>query len=154
MSSKCPVCNKTVYPMDPQIALDGHKYHKGCAKCSDCGCQISLSNFTKCDTALLCKTHYFKRFHEEGSYVGGDKYENKNPRDSKSGGSCIPAPTPHVARPVSTPVTASTTSSSVNVSKLASSMNDANKTPAADTTVKPSSIAGRKKVFSMPVGSS
>jgi hypothetical protein len=34
---------------------------------------------------LYCKTHYFKRFHEEGSYLGGDKFENKNPRDSKTG---------------------------------------------------------------------
>ena len=64
------------------------------------GCQISLSNFTKCDTVLYCKTHYFKRFHEEGSYLGGDKFENKNPRDSKlpisatSNISSTPTPTP------------------------------------------------------------
>ena len=34
---------------------------------------------------MYCKTHYFKRFHEEGSYLGGDKFENKNPRDVKEG---------------------------------------------------------------------
>lgn len=79
---KCGVCTKTVYPNDQQINLDGSIFHKSCAKCEDCKCQITLSNFTKNGAAsLLCKTHYFKRFHEEGSYVGGDKYEHKAPRD-------------------------------------------------------------------------
>ena len=85
MSKKCGTCEKSVYPNDQQINLDGFIFHKTCAKCEDCKCQISLSNFTKNNiegkTVLLCKTHYFKRFHEEGSYVGGDKYEKKAPRD-------------------------------------------------------------------------
>jgi hypothetical protein len=66
------------------------------------GCQISLSNFTKCDTVLYCKTHYFKRFHEEGSYLGGNKFENKNPRDVKGGtGSASLSSTPSFVPPVS-----------------------------------------------------
>jgi hypothetical protein len=75
---KCAVCDKTVYPNDPQIALDGVNYHKECAKCSDCKCQITLANFCKFETTLFCKTHYFKRFSEEGSYLGGDKYAQKS----------------------------------------------------------------------------
>lgn len=74
--------------MDPQINLDGSKFHKTCAKCGECGCQITLSNFTKNEsndqTMLLCKIHYFKRFHEGGSYVGGDKYRAKSQRDIQS----------------------------------------------------------------------
>jgi hypothetical protein len=74
--------------MDPQINLDGSKFHKTCAKCGECGCQITLSNFTKNEsndqTMLLCKIHYFKRFHEGGSYVGGDKYRTKSQRDIQS----------------------------------------------------------------------
>ena len=170
MSGKCPVCGKAVYPMDPHIALDGHKYHKACAKCTDCGCQISLSNFTKCDTVLYCKTHYFKKFHEEGSYVGGDKYENKNPRDMKGGGITVPSntmitnqitmsgsigTTSNVATPSAASTATATTieagSSSISVSKLTSTLNES-KVSAVAETVKPSSIAGRKKVFSMPVG--
>lgn len=73
--------------MDPQINLDGTKFHKPCAKCGDCGCQITVSNFTKNEssdqTILLCKTHYFKRFHEGGSYLGGDKFKVKADRDIK-----------------------------------------------------------------------
>jgi hypothetical protein len=72
--NKCGPCGKAVYSADPQITLDGAKYHKACAKCQDCSCQITLGNFTKTDNVLLCKTHYFKRFHEEGSYMGGDKF--------------------------------------------------------------------------------
>lgn len=71
--------------MDPQINLDGTLFHKPCAKCQDCNCQITLSNFTKTEiegaTVLLCKIHYFKRFKEGGSYVGGDKFQVKNTRD-------------------------------------------------------------------------
>ena len=34
MSGKCSTCHKTVYTMDPQIVLDGSKFHKECAKCA------------------------------------------------------------------------------------------------------------------------
>lgn len=104
MAAKCKVCGKSVYPMDPQINLDGSIFHKPCAKCADCNCQITISNFTKNETpgetVLLCKTHYFKRFHEGGklhcyffvirnihplfrvgSYLGGDKFQVKADRD-------------------------------------------------------------------------
>ncbi len=81
--------------MDPQINLDGSIFHKGCAKCNDCNCQISLSNFTKNENdgiiTLLCKTHYFKRFHEQGSYLGGEKFAIKNPRDEKTLGTTTAA---------------------------------------------------------------
>lgn len=83
--SKCKVCTKSVYPMDPQINLDGALFHKPCAKCADCKCQITISNFTKGEQdgqlILLCKTHYFKRFKEGGSYVGGEKFQVKSTRD-------------------------------------------------------------------------
>lgn len=90
MSKKCCVCVKSVYPMDPQMNLDGQIIHKTCAKCEDCQCQITLSNFTlyvapDSKVTLLCKTHYFKRFHEGGSYLGGEKFNVKNPRDFKEG---------------------------------------------------------------------
>lgn len=87
MAAKCKVCLKSVYPMDPQINLDGTKLHKACAKCGDCGCQITISNFTKNEsndqTVLLCKIHYFKRFHEGGSYLGGEKFRIMSTRDMK-----------------------------------------------------------------------
>jgi hypothetical protein len=74
--------------MDPQINLDGTILHKPCAKCADCSCQITLSNFAKHDTLeqliLLCKTHYFKRFREGGAYLGGEKFDKKPERDVKA----------------------------------------------------------------------
>jgi hypothetical protein len=76
-SAKCPACGKAVYPADPQVTLDGVKYHKACAKCEDCKCQITLSNFTKVGEMLLCRTHNLARFHKDNSYVGGDKFKHK-----------------------------------------------------------------------------
>jgi hypothetical protein len=82
---KCKICLKSVYPMDPQINLDGSLFHTSCAKCEDCKCQITISNFCKNENegkvTLLCKTHYFKRFHEGGAYIGGDKFQVKATRD-------------------------------------------------------------------------
>ena len=58
--------------MDPHINLDGSVFHKHCAKCKDCKCQITLSNFNKNVsgnvTYLLCKTHFFQRFNEVSQY--------------------------------------------------------------------------------------
>ncbi|RYY72536.1 hypothetical protein EON63_20745, partial [archaeon] len=48
-------------------------------------CQITLSNFAKHESGetitLLCKTHYFRRFREDGSYLGGEKFAVKAARD-------------------------------------------------------------------------
>lgn len=59
--------------MDPHINLDGSMFHKPCAKCKDCNCQITLSNFNKhemgIETYLLCKTHFFSRFNEVNESV-------------------------------------------------------------------------------------
>ena len=76
-TNKCAVCTKSVYPNDPQLVLDSHKYHKGCAKCSDCKCQIDTSNFTRDGTTLYCTTHYVKRFKEQGKFVGEEKFSRK-----------------------------------------------------------------------------
>lgn len=98
MAQKCRVCTKAVYPMDPQLNLDGKLFHKPCAKCADCQCQITVSNFAKGESGdqitLLCKTHYFKRFHEGGAYLGGDKYAKQAPRDKLSEGVAAAAASP------------------------------------------------------------
>lgn len=39
---KCKICTKAVYPMDPQINLDGSVFHKPCAKCEDCKYVVEL----------------------------------------------------------------------------------------------------------------
>lgn len=71
--------------MDPQIKLDGTSLHKQCAKCEECKCQITLSNFAKHESGdkivLLCKTHYFRRFREGGAYLGGEKFAKKQNRE-------------------------------------------------------------------------
>ena len=50
MSTKCSSCGQAVYTMDAQIKLDGLCYHKGCAKCNDCG----RLNFTSRLLSIFC----------------------------------------------------------------------------------------------------
>jgi hypothetical protein len=63
-----------------------------------------MSNFTKSEsndeTVLLCKVHYFKRFHEGGSYLGGDKFRVKADRDVKDSSNTTPVPTSESNSPV------------------------------------------------------
>ena len=103
MSNKCKICTKSVYPVDPQLNLDGALFHKSCAKCFDCNCQITISNFSKTETPehpylLLCKTHYFTRFNTSGgSYVGGEKFKSSSSEKytgaSTFAGVHVPSPT-------------------------------------------------------------
>ena len=84
--AKCQKCGKSVYPMDPQIKLDGDLYHQSCARCSECQCKITLSNFTKADGNLLCKIHYMQKFKESGGkYSGGAKYKQFIRKDTVGG---------------------------------------------------------------------
>ena len=82
---KCPVCNTSVYPADPQVNLDRTLYHKSCAKCADCSCQITLSNFTKSGDTLFCKTHYFERFSKTNTYIGGESFKHKGSAELSRG---------------------------------------------------------------------
>eukprot|EP01039_Chlorochromonas_danica_P001516 gene1516-1651_t len=127
MAPKCKICVKTVYPMDPQINLDGNIFHKPCAKCADCNCQITISNFSKHETEegviLLCKTHYFKRFREEGAYLGGEKYHVKATRDVQASARRASTGTdsrrPSLAPPSDNlPVTSTTVEPTVAIPKL------------------------------------
>jgi hypothetical protein len=133
-TNKCKVCSKSVYPMDPQINLDGSLFHKVCAKCTDCNCQITLSNFTKNETdgavTLLCKTHYFKRFHEQGSYLGGDKFQVKNPRDERAGSAPVPSAGSSAADS-SSPTTAEPTYAGVKLKSTPRSEPDTETAPTA-----------------------
>ena len=82
MASKCGLCQKAVYPNDSHLNLDSQQYHTGCAKCADCRCQITLSNFCKSGNLLLCKTHYYERFSVKGSYAGSEKYKKASTANS------------------------------------------------------------------------
>ena len=65
---KCRQRHKAVYSNDAQIALKDGPVHKACAKCADCSCQLTIANCTTAGDDLLCKTHYFARFHKTNKY--------------------------------------------------------------------------------------
>jgi hypothetical protein len=81
---RSPIPLSTLLDLDNNFFADGAKFHTTCANCEDCGCKITISNFTKSGTTLLCKTHYFQRFSVSGSYLGGDKFDKKSDRDTKA----------------------------------------------------------------------
>lgn len=74
---KCGLCNGTVYPHEPNLALDGRKFHSKCAKCADCGKYLSLTDFGKAsdfidgDMSVFCKRHYEERFLRSDSKYKG-----------------------------------------------------------------------------------
>lgn len=88
-ANKCKVCEKSLYPAESQMNIDGSFVHKTCAKCMDCDTQITLTNmaFIKNtnEFVLLCKTHYSKRISDSGgAHPGGSKYNVKNVRDLRA----------------------------------------------------------------------
>jgi hypothetical protein len=119
----CPNCEKSVYPNDRQINLDGMTYHHTCAKCADCSCQITLSNFTKSGATLLCKTHYFKRFSEEGSYLGGEKFSQKTAKNAATTSSASPSQAAPVGNSSSNAVDNSVESTTKSTSEMEISSN-------------------------------
>ena len=58
------ICEKSVYASDPTLNIDGKKFHKECAKCADCGCTITTSNYTLTKVGdrelLLCKARPYR----------------------------------------------------------------------------------------------
>lgn len=73
----CKGCTQNIFPMDAFLNLDGCHYHACCARCKDCGCKITLQNFTapSADGAvLLCKVHYTQLFWQGSAYAGDEKF--------------------------------------------------------------------------------
>lgn len=98
---KCSNCNRAVYANDPQVVLDGLSYHRACAKCTECKCQITIQNFAKSGTTLYCRTHYFKKFNEEGTLLGSEKFTHQSaPGKFAGSGFAIPSNTSDSAAPV------------------------------------------------------
>lgn len=102
---KCAICERSVYANDPQIVLDGLSYHRACAKCTECKCQITIQNFNKSGSTLYCKTHYLKKFHEDGTLLGADKFTHKSaPGKFAGSGFTIPISSDNPSNETSPPV--------------------------------------------------
>ena len=77
----------TVYPNDKQMNYDGLIFHAPCSKCTDCGCNVTVSNFAINDEGggkkeLLCKVHYKARFTAAGGvYAGAGKFTKQSERE-------------------------------------------------------------------------
>ena len=83
---KCGACMKTIYANDAKLVIDEMKFHRACAKCSTCQCQLTLGNFATADDLLLCKTHLMESFARAGGKYAGDSKFQKASQGYHGGG--------------------------------------------------------------------
>ena len=83
---KCGVCMKTIYANVTKLVIDAMKFHRACAKCSTCQCQLTLGNFATADDLLLCKTHLLESFARAGGKYAGDTRFQKSSQGYHGGG--------------------------------------------------------------------
>ena len=73
----CKGCTQNIFLTDAFLNLDGCHYHARYARCKDCGCEITLQNFTAPSAGgavLLYKIHYVQLFRQGGAYAGDEKF--------------------------------------------------------------------------------
>jgi len=58
VSSGCPVCLRSVYPMEAVMAADRTPYHKYCLKCNECGRKLDIGNLNEHEKLLYCSSCY------------------------------------------------------------------------------------------------
>merc|ERR1712055_1081156 len=57
-SSGCPVCLRSVFPMEAVMAADRTPYHKYCLKCNECGRKLEIANLNEHEKSLYCSSCY------------------------------------------------------------------------------------------------
>jgi len=68
MSTKCTVCEKTVYDQERQ-SYDNKHWHQACFKCLSCKRRIDVKSVAMIKGDLYCKPCFLKVFKEKGSYA-------------------------------------------------------------------------------------
>uniref|UniRef100_A0A7S1XNE4 LIM zinc-binding domain-containing protein n=1 Tax=Phaeomonas parva TaxID=124430 RepID=A0A7S1XNE4_9STRA len=133
---RCWKCNKRLYAADSKVSIEGKLICSADFRCEDCRCKLSLQSYTVAGgTTLLCKTHYFERFHTTNSYGGDDRFSKATSvaNQSSSGGATAAA---SAASPVALLNRASSGGSNgaaVSPIRASSSSNGATTTPSATT---------------------
>ncbi|KAI3638607.1 hypothetical protein MIR68_003105 [Amoeboaphelidium protococcarum] len=84
MSTKCQVCEKTVYPME-MVKIDDLTLHKTCLRCAHCNNQLSLGKYAAINGKYYCKPHFKQLFALKGNYTSGFG-ENDTGASSSLGG--------------------------------------------------------------------
>lgn len=69
-SPECPVCTKSVYPVD-KITIDDKILHRACLRCAHCNSMLKLGNYAALDGKYFCKPHFKQLFALKGNYNDG-----------------------------------------------------------------------------------
>jgi len=57
-SAACPLCLRSVFPMEAVYAADRTPYHKFCLKCTACGRKLDMKNLNEHEKLLYCCSCY------------------------------------------------------------------------------------------------
>jgi len=72
VSSGCPVCLRSVYPMEAVMAADRTPYHKYCLKCNECGRKLDIGNLNEHEKLLYCGSCYQVLFRAHSDILVND----------------------------------------------------------------------------------
>jgi hypothetical protein len=103
-SSKCAVCNKSVYAMELAKAV-GKTYHKTCLKCNSCKKTLSNGNWSDRGSDVYCNACYEKNFVDDETFsicitIGPAPTVIKKPGQNQASPVAPPPPTsPRKAMP-------------------------------------------------------
>jgi len=114
MTTKCTVCDKTVYDQERQ-SYDNKHWHVACFKCLSCKRRIDVKSVAMIKGDLYCKPCFLKTFKEKGSYASfGVKtlpnWKGPGAEGGETGGASSPA-----SPPADTEAKATTTESHLTV---------------------------------------
>merc|ERR1712055_719601 len=71
-SSGCPVCLRSVFPMEAVMAADRTPYHKYCLKCNECGRKLEIANLNEHEKSLYCSSCYQVLFRAHSDILVND----------------------------------------------------------------------------------
>merc|ERR1711934_217808 len=71
-SSGCPVCLRSVFPMEAVMAADRTPYHKYCLKCNECGRKLEIANMNEHEKLLFCGSCYQVLFRAHSDILVND----------------------------------------------------------------------------------
>merc|ERR1712226_1698745 len=74
----CPVCQRSVFPMEALMASDRTPYHKVCLKCCECARKLDVMSLNEHEKLLYCCVCYQALFQAQVNEIEGGKGWSKN----------------------------------------------------------------------------
>merc|ERR1712226_576751 len=69
----CPVCQRSVFPMEALMASDRTPYHKVCLKCCECARKLDVMSLNEHEKLLYCCVCYQALFQAQSEILVNDR---------------------------------------------------------------------------------